>query len=72
MSLPYPQGLLGTSTARLCVTVTPKDGTAFFRWWSGRSAKAIRTKAQATYTAEHPGCTVQFGNVLWETSYGAH
>lgn len=72
MNLPYPQGLIGTALVRICATVTTKDGTTFFRWWSGRSTKGLRAKALATYTAEHPGCTVQFGKALWENSYGAH
>jgi hypothetical protein len=73
MSLPYPQGLLGTTTVSVWVTVTKKgEEYPFFRQWTGSSFNTIRTKAKAKYAAEYPGCKVEFGKSWSETSYGAH
>jgi len=72
MRIGTPMGRQGTSTARVLVSVSTKDGAFFCRWWVGSSVKGIRAKARDKYSAEYPGCTVQFGNALWENNYGAH
>jgi len=72
MLIGIPMGQHGTATAHVLVTVTTKDGAFFCLWWVGSSVKGIRAKALAKYRAEYPGCTVEFGGVLWTRHYGGH
>jgi hypothetical protein len=62
----------GTTRARVVVTVEPKDGPAFYKTWTGRTARRIHAAARTHYRAKFPGCRVSFGAVVYVNSYGAH